>query len=182
SSATPARFSPDSSSFPMSGATTSTPVPTWSTSMSGTSVASSARTGSRPFAAWATDSSSTDRYGRAMTLTDLAERFWRTRNEFSPTIATVLGVHDHDDQLRRYDDEWLGGFQTRFSDIAAQARALTTDGLTTQERITRELLIYEASTYASEIRTRYLVAPIDPFIGPHRSEERRGGKASKSWR
>ena len=102
-----------------------------------------------------------------MTLTDLAERFWRTRNEFSPTIATVLGVHDHDDQLRRFDDEWLGDFQTRFSDIAAQARTLATDGLTTQERITRELLIYEASTYASEIRTRYLVAPIDPFIGPH---------------
>src|SRR5690606_39951085 len=58
-------------------------------------------------------------------------------------------------------------FQTRCSDIAAQVRALATDGLTTQERIIRELLIYEASTYASEIRTRYLVAPIDPFIGPH---------------
>src|SRR5690606_31565361 len=152
----------------MSGATTSTPVPTWSTSTSGTSVASSAKTGSRPFAAWATDSSSTDRYRRSMTLTDLAERFWRTRNEFSPTNATVLGVHAHDDQAPpSVDDEWLGDFQTRFSDIAAQARALATDGLTTQERITRELLIYEASTYASEIRTRYLVAPIDPFIGPH---------------
>src|SRR5690606_18640380 len=105
--------------------------------------------------------------GRPMTLTDLGESFWRTRNEFSPTIATGRGVHDHDAQRRRHDDEWPGGLQTRVADIAEQARALTTDSLTTQERITRELLIYEASTYASEIRTRYLVAPIDPFIGPH---------------
>src|SRR5690606_2712006 len=48
-----------------------------------------------------------------------------------------------------------------------RARALDTSGMTTQERITRELLIYEASNYAREIETRYLVAPIDPFIGPH---------------
>ena len=102
-----------------------------------------------------------------MSLTDLSDRFWAARNEFSPTVATVVGVHDFDDQLRRFDDDWLGDMETRFADIAAAASALETGGLTTQQRVTRELLIYEAGTIADEIRTRYLVAPIDPFIGPH---------------
>lgn len=102
-----------------------------------------------------------------MTLQDLADRFWDTRNRYSPTIATVSGVHDYDDDLRRFDDEWLGEMGAAFADIADRARALDTSGMTTQERITRELLIYEASNYAREIETRYLVAPIDPFIGPH---------------
>lgn len=102
-----------------------------------------------------------------MILSDLSTKFWATRSEFSPTVATVAGVHDYDDQLRRFDDTWLGDMETKFADIATSARSLGDAGLTTQERVTRELLVYEASTYAEEIRTRYLVAPIDPFLGPH---------------
>lgn len=102
-----------------------------------------------------------------MTLSDLADRYWDTRNEYSPTTATVAGVHDYDDRLRRFDGDWLGEIESKFAGLAEAARRLNTSDLSTQERITRELLIYEASTLAAEIHTRYLVAPIDPFLGPH---------------
>ncbi len=102
-----------------------------------------------------------------MTLTELADRYWDVRNEYSPTTATVAGVHDFDDSLRRFDEGWLGEIESKFAGVAEGARGLDTSTLTTQERITRELLIYEASTLAAEVRTRYLVAPIDPFLGPH---------------
>jgi uncharacterized protein (DUF885 family) len=102
-----------------------------------------------------------------MTLQELSDRFWAARCEYAPTIATAYGVHDFDDRLRRFDDGWLGELADRFRAIAKETGSLDVSGMTTQERITRDLLVYEATNYADEIGRRYLVAPIDPFLGPH---------------
>jgi uncharacterized protein (DUF885 family) len=102
-----------------------------------------------------------------MTLGNLAERYWKTFAEWAPTIATVRGEHDFDDQLRRFDDEWLDDLSSRFSALAGEARQLDTSAMTTQERISTRLLVHECEVWATETDHRFLIGPVDPYIGPH---------------
>lgn len=102
-----------------------------------------------------------------MTLETLADRYWKTYSRYTPTVATVRGEHEFDDQLRRFDDEWLAEMADEFRSIADQANQLDTTEMTTQERISTSLLGHEARVWATEIEHRFLVAPIDPYLGPH---------------
>ena len=102
-----------------------------------------------------------------MTLESLADLYWRTYNEFNPTVATVRGVHDFDDQLRRFDDSWLDDMASRFTSIKDQASALSDNDLDVQGRITKQLLIQEAGVWANEITSRFMIGAIDPYLGPH---------------
>ena len=69
-----------------------------------------------------------------MSLESIADRYWKTLAEFSPTVATVRGVHDFDDQLRGFDDESLDVMASRFRALADEATALDTTGLATAGR------------------------------------------------
>lgn len=102
-----------------------------------------------------------------MSLQDLAERYWKTFAAFAPTIATVRGEHEFDDQLRRFDDGWLDGFGSRFRRLAEEAKQLDQSSMTGQERISLELLIHECNVWSRDIEHRFLVGPVDPYIGPH---------------
>ncbi|MFQ5524059.1 MAG: DUF885 family protein [Acidimicrobiia bacterium] len=103
----------------------------------------------------------------APTLEDLASRYWMTANEFSPTVATVRGVHDFDDRLRSFREDALADFASRFAAIADHAGALDTTQMGIQELITRDLLMHECRTWVTDIAQRYFVAAIDPYLGPH---------------
>ena len=102
-----------------------------------------------------------------MTLHTLSDRYWATFSEYAPTIATTRGVHEYDELLRRFDNDWLDGMAHRFRTIAAEAGALDLASIGTQERISVELLKHECGVWADEIDQRFLVAAIDPFLGPH---------------
>lgn len=102
-----------------------------------------------------------------MTLESLSERYWLAYSEYNPTVATTRGEHDFDDRLRRFDDEWLVGMAATFQNITADALAVDTSRLGTQERISLDLLIHETRVWATEISQRFMVGPIDPYLGPH---------------
>jgi uncharacterized protein (DUF885 family) len=102
-----------------------------------------------------------------MTLDSLADRFWDTISEYSPTVATVRGAHQFDDRLRRFDDEWLDAMAGRFRAIGSEAAAIDTGAIDSQQRTTLRLLIHECEVWATEIDQRFLVAAIDPYLGPH---------------
>ncbi|HEY7822853.1 MAG TPA: DUF885 family protein, partial [Acidimicrobiia bacterium] len=102
-----------------------------------------------------------------MTLESLADRFWKKTNEVQPTVATVRGVHDYDDQLPAFDDEWVAGMSSAFRGILEDARAITEEGLDTQEKITRSLLIHQCVSRTHLVETPFLLASVDPFLGPH---------------
>ncbi len=103
----------------------------------------------------------------APTLGELADRYWLTVNEYSPTIATVRGVHDFDDRLRSFHEDALADFASRFAAIAEAAESLDATGMDIQERITRDLLVHECRTWVTDIEQRYFVAAVDPYLGPH---------------
>jgi uncharacterized protein (DUF885 family) len=102
-----------------------------------------------------------------MTLETLGERYWLAYSEYSPTVATARGEHEFDDRLRRFDDGWLEEMASTFEGITADALALDASSLSTQDRISLDLLIHETRVWATEISQRFLVAPIDPYLGPH---------------
>lgn len=102
-----------------------------------------------------------------MSLDYLADRFWKSILAHSPTYATVLGVHDHDDRLPPLDDNALGEFVTELNSISEEAKAISPSSVSTLQNITRELLIYSCETRIRDVELRYMVAPVDPFLGPH---------------
>ena len=102
-----------------------------------------------------------------MTLEALTDRFWNAALAHAPTFATVIGVHDFDDQLTPLDETSLEQTAATFAAVTDEAEAIDDSTLTTQQRITRELLIYSSRTRLSDIERRFNVAPIDPYLGPH---------------
>ena len=101
-----------------------------------------------------------------MSLATVSDGYWKAYTSWAPTIATVYGVHDFDDQLPRFDDGRLAEMTTLLRGLADEA-ALDTAEMTTQERITQQLLIHQCNVLIRTIATRFMVAPIDPYLGPH---------------
>jgi uncharacterized protein (DUF885 family) len=102
-----------------------------------------------------------------LTLESVADRYWKTYAEYSPTVATARGEHDFDDQLRRFDDEWLDGMGSRFRSLADEASHIDPTALSTQDRISVQLLIHECGVWSTDIEHRFLVGAVDPYLGPH---------------
>lgn len=101
------------------------------------------------------------------TLDELADRFWVVYSEYKPTIATTRGEHRFDDQLPVYNDEWLSHVSDEMSAIGSAAADVDPTGLGIQDRVTRDLLIHETGVWADEIGDRFMVAAVDPYLGPH---------------
>jgi uncharacterized protein (DUF885 family) len=102
-----------------------------------------------------------------MALDSLADRYWMTAMSAMPTIATVRGVHDFDDQLPGLDDESAADTSSRLRSLIVEAEALATDSLTTQERITHSLLLHQCRSLLGQVETPFRRAAVDPFLGPH---------------
>ncbi len=102
-----------------------------------------------------------------MTIDSVADRFWRLICEYAPTVATVRGEHDFNDKLRALDPDALDEFATSFRAIGSEAAAIDSSSLNTQEKISAGLLAHESDVWATEIEQRFLVAPVDPYIGAH---------------
>ena len=60
-----------------------------------------------------------------MTLDAVADRYWHKVNELAPTVATVRGIHDHDTEMPRFDDSWVGAMHTDFVGLRRDAEAST---------------------------------------------------------
>jgi uncharacterized protein (DUF885 family) len=100
-------------------------------------------------------------------LATLSDRFWLTFSEYLPTVATTRGEHRFDDRLPSFDGDWLGHISGEFEEIGAAAGSVDPGGLELQDRITRDLLIHESGVWADEIGDRFMVAAVDPYLGPH---------------
>lgn len=102
-----------------------------------------------------------------MTLQSLSDRYWKKANEARPTIATVTGVHDYDDQLPTLDEGWMAEMSSTFRGLLDEVEQLDEEGMSTQERITKSLLIHQCRSLAQLVETPFRLASIDPFLGQH---------------
>ena len=72
---------------------------------------------------------------------ELADRFWESILELNPTTATVYGDTRYDDRLEDPSPEGRARARRVLEQVKAEAEAISPDGLSVEERITRDMLI-----------------------------------------
>jgi uncharacterized protein (DUF885 family) len=79
------------------------------------------------------------------TATDaVADRFWEDMLALAPTMATMYGDHRFDDRLEDPSAAGRAAVIARVDQAAAEAAALPDDGLSVEDRITRDMLAIAA--------------------------------------
>jgi uncharacterized protein (DUF885 family) len=101
------------------------------------------------------------------TVDDLAHRFWEGILELNPTTATFYGDERYAERLE--DPSPAGRARTRelMSRTAAEAAAIPLDGLSTEERITRDMLqVIGELAIEEDDQGLYQLRVVDQMSGP----------------
>ncbi len=98
-------------------------------------------------------------------LQRLGDEFWAFSLASEPTSASLRGIHDYDTELedlsRGTEDEHIAALDG----FASAAETIDPATLTADERVSREVLMFETSTKADELRSRMAEFAVDPFNG-----------------
>jgi uncharacterized protein (DUF885 family) len=103
----------------------------------------------------------------ASPVNDLADRFWEAVLELNPTTATMYGDERYGDRLE--DPSAAGRARARalMERTLAEASAIDTDGLSTEDRITRDMLEVIAQLNIDEDDQRlHQLRVVDQMSGP----------------
>ena len=97
----------------------------------------------------------------------LADRFWEAILELNPTTATFYGDPRYADRLEDPGPEGRAKTRALMERTAEEARAIPTDGLPTEERITRDMLLVIAELNMEEDDQRlHELRVVDQMGGP----------------
>ena len=102
----------------------------------------------------------------ATDLASLADRFWDGFLRANPAFATVIGDRRFDDRLEDRSPEAMRSELDRLDYVVAAAAAIDPDALSPTERITRQMLMDEATGQATAIRTGMHEWTVDAMSGP----------------
>ena len=95
----------------------------------------------------------------------LAEDYWQDELASSPMQALMLGIHDYDDLMDDASREAEDARIALLRDYLASATAIDPATLSTDEQITREVLIFEAGTRASVLEMREAELEVNHAMG-----------------
>ena len=98
-------------------------------------------------------------------LRALGESYWQDELAASPLQALMLGIHDYDEEM---DDASREAEDARIASLrsyAAKAAAFEPGELTADERITRDVMIFEAGTRADVLEIREAELEVNHAMG-----------------
>ncbi len=101
------------------------------------------------------------------TLRTLAEEFWETLLEVSPSTATLLGDHRYDDRLEELSVESEQRFRARWASLRERVEAVPRGGLDAQDLVTFGLLTAELDDAMASIDQRLIELQSDQMTGFH---------------
>ena len=101
------------------------------------------------------------------TLGDLAEEYWETVLEASPSTATLLGDHRYDDRLEDLSAEAEQELRGRWASLKARLEAVPRGGLEVDELVTVGLLGAELDDAITSIDQRLIELQSDQMTGFH---------------
>ena len=100
-------------------------------------------------------------------LARLADEYWELELERSPTTGLFIGDYRRADEMedltRAAEDEFI----ERFDSVATAAKEIDPATLTTDEQVTRAVMMEEANGAATELRSRFAEFAVDPSSGLH---------------
>jgi len=93
-------------------------------------------------------------------LRRLGEEYWEYQLEHGPTEALLLGDHRYDDRFEDFSRPAEDAHIAKLRNLAARAEAIDPAPLTADERISRDVLVFDATTNADveEMRPAELAA------------------------
>ena len=98
-------------------------------------------------------------------IDQLAAEYWDTLMEAEPTWRHLLGdfgaVGDYESASRASEDEHIATFRS----FAERAQQIDAGALSDDQRVTREVLVYEAGTRADLLEARLREHAADPIFG-----------------
>ncbi|MEV0252386.1 DUF885 domain-containing protein [Nocardia sp. NPDC050712] len=100
-------------------------------------------------------------------LMHLADRYWDTRLEMSPTAATMLGERRFDDRIEDLSEAAESRYLTAYRELLDRVVALDPAGLDQQDRTTRSLLHTELAGAVDRLSWRSLEMASDQMAGVH---------------
>lgn len=104
-------------------------------------------------------------FGLNEDLKRLGDGYWAFTLRSKPTSASLRGFHEYDAEIedlsRQTEDDHIDTLER----LAVAAQALDVESLTPDERVSREVLIFETSTKAEDLRSRMAEFAVDPFNG-----------------
>jgi uncharacterized protein (DUF885 family) len=100
-------------------------------------------------------------------LEDLAVEYWDLLMSMNPTYATLLGDHRFDDQIEDHSEERSQWFADRLRSIISRTEAIEDGALGRSERITRSMLLSEATTWREETELAVDELNSDQNLGTH---------------
>jgi uncharacterized protein (DUF885 family) len=104
-------------------------------------------------------------FGVNSDLKRLGDEYWAFTLRSEPTSASLRGFHEYDAELEDLSRQAEDDHVETLEHLAVAAQSIDVEGLTPDERISREVLIFEASTKAEDLRSRMAEFAVDPFIG-----------------
>lgn len=97
----------------------------------------------------------------------LSDRFWESILELNPTTATFYGDERYADRLEDPSPEGRAKVRALMERTAAEAAAIPTDGLSTEERITRDMLqVIGELAVEEDDQGLYQLRVVDQMSGP----------------
>jgi len=102
-------------------------------------------------------------------LAALADHYWDTLLEASPTMAGILGDHRFDDRIEDASREAEDTLIAKLTDIRDRVEALDDGRLDREDSITRRVLLFETDSHIGELQSRTAEYLVDPMIGLHMS-------------
>lgn len=100
-------------------------------------------------------------------VNELADRFWEAVLELHPTLATLYGDDRYADRLEDPGPEGRASNRALSERVAAEATAIDTSGLPTEDRITRDMLKVIAELHIEEDDQRlHELRVVDQMSGP----------------
>ncbi len=100
-------------------------------------------------------------------LHGLAEEFWETLLEASPSTATLLGDHRYDDRLEDLSVEAEQALRVRWASLRGRLADIPRDGLETDDQVTHGLLAAELDDALATIDQRLVELQSDQMTGFH---------------
>jgi uncharacterized protein (DUF885 family) len=101
------------------------------------------------------------------TLRNLAEEFWETLLEASPSTATLLGDHRYDDRLEDLSAEAEQVLRVRWASMRDRVEEIRRDGLEPSDLVTHGLLAAELDDALASIDQRLIELQSDQMTGFH---------------
>lgn len=98
-------------------------------------------------------------------LQRLGDEYWEYRLEVGPTTALMLGDHRYGDRMEQVSRTAEDAHIARLRDFAARAASIDPAVLTDDERISREVLVFVATTEADDTESRGMEIAVNPAVG-----------------